>query len=427
MNSDAVDHNSESTFHAVNRMPVALLPQRPHILIGVTSSQTCVILPDRLRAFRDGGFHVSLLSAPGELLNRTGQDASVETFAISMQRGISPASDCIALFRIWRLIRRLKPDIVEFSTPKAGLLGGIAARLCGVPARIYLLRGLKLETAEGLKRIFLLGAEWMSARCAHQVICNSRSLLKRSMEYGIASQSKLMILGEGSSNGVDTQRFSPGSSGIAEQLGIEKGVPVIGFVGRLTHDKGLPDLLDAFRLLLHREPNAYLLLVGWFDAAEDALDRRLRERIESHPQVIHTGFVQDTSAYYRAMDVLVLPSWREGFPNAVLEAAASGVPVVATHCTGSCDAVVPGITGLLIPPGRPSAICEALLKILGDPQLGRAMATAARAWVIKNYESSRVLGDTVAFYSAQVQQKAAPARVSSRRIAQSTTGLSVSQ
>lgn len=365
------------------------------------------------------------MSGPGELLEQTGRCAGAETYVIPIQRTISPLSDCIALLRIWRLIRRLKPDLVEFSTPKAGLLGSIAALLCRVPARIYLLRGLKLETSTGMKRLLLLGAERISARCAHVVLCNSRSLRQRAKECGIAPEAKLIVLGEGSSNGVDTRRFSPGPSHIREQLRIPHDAPVIGFVGRLTCDKGLPELLEAFRTVLRQVPNAYLLLVGWFDAAEDALDRGMRERIESHPRVIQTGFAQDTSPFYRAMDMLVLPSWREGFPNAVLEASASGIPVVATNCTGSRDAVVPGVTGMLIPPGNSTAICEAVLGLLDDEQRLREMGNAARAWVIENYESRHVLGQAVALYSRLIRPAAARMAPEAHAIAERPTGWSV--
>lgn len=401
------------------------LPRLDHILIGVTSSQTCVVLPDRVRAFREAGFRVSLLSAPGDLLNRTGIDTGAGTYAIPMQRGISPLSDCIALIRIWWLIRHLRPDVVEFSTPKAGFLGSIAARLSGVRTRIYLLRGLKLEAAVGLKRLLLLGAEWISARCAHVVVCNSRSLRERAREHGIAPTSKLMLLAQGSSNGVDLLRFSPGPSGVRAALGIPMDVPVIGFVGRLTRDKGLPELLEAFTLLLRRMPDAYLLLVGWFDDGEDSLDRGLIERIESHPRVIHTGFVPDTASYYRVMDVLILPSWREGFPNVALEAAASGVPVVTTYCTGSCDAVVPGVTGLLIPPGNPPAICAAALGLLSNRERLESMGRASRAWVAENYESRYVLGRTIAFYRRLMRPPAKQPAHETDAIGGRATGLPV--
>jgi glycosyltransferase involved in cell wall biosynthesis len=148
------------------------------------------------------------------------------------------------------------------------------------------------------------------------------------------------------------------------------------------------------------EPEAHLLLVGWFDAAEDALSADLRSRIVCHPRVHCTGFVADTAPYYRAMDVMVLPTWREGFPNAVLEAAASGIPVVTTIATGSRDSVVPEVTGLLIPPGYPEAISEAVLKLLGDPARRQRMGEAARSWVVEHYANDRVLGLATAFYKS---------------------------
>jgi glycosyltransferase involved in cell wall biosynthesis len=399
--------------------------ERPHILIGVTSSQTCLILPDRVGALREAGFRVSLLSSPGELLGETARQQGAEWHAIPMRRGFSPLADCVALVRIWRLIHRLKPDIVEFSTPKAGLLGCIAARLCRIPVRIYLLRGLKLETAGGLKRRLLLWAERMTGRCAHVVVCNSHSLQEQAVALRVAPESKLLVLGEGSSNGVNLTRFSPGPTRVRQQMGISQEAVVIGFVGRLTADKGLPELIEAFTVLVRRKPDMYLLLVGWFDAAEDALERRLRERIEGHPQIICTGFVKDTSPYYRAMDVMVLPSWREGFPNVLLEAAASGIPVVATNCTGSRDAVVPGVTGLLVEPGDCDAICAAMESLLSDPERSLRMSKAAREWVMKSYEMRKVLGRTVVFYSSLIRPAQERMIASAELVGEGATGLSV--
>ncbi len=306
--------------------------------------------------------------------------------------------DMVALLRLWWLIGRRKPDMVEFSTPKAGLLGTLAARLRGVPRRVYMLRGLKLETATGFKRRILLAAERLTSRCAHVVLCNSESLRAEALALGVAPAGKLSLLGQGSSNGVDIERFSPGPSDVRERLGIPRDAPVVGFVGRLTRDKGLPELVQAFDLILRAEPSARLLLVGWFDAAEDALDKELRARILNHPRTVFTGFVTDTAPYYRAMDVMVLPTWREGFPNVVLEAAATGIPVVTTECTGARDAVVPEVTGLLIPPGYPDAICEAVLKLIRDPKLRRRMGMAARTWVLEHYSEDRVLILTVNYY-----------------------------
>jgi glycosyltransferase involved in cell wall biosynthesis len=300
----------------------------------------------------------------------------------------------------------LRPGLTEFSTPKAGLLGNLAALLAGVPVRIYLLRGLRMETATGVRRWVLLAAEKLAAWSAHRVVCNSLSLLAESVALRLAPERKLKLIGSGSSHGVDTRRFAPGPSTLRKQVGIEADAPVIGFVGRLTRDKGVPELLEAFEKVLETEPRAWLLMVGWFDASEDALEAAVCRKIECHPRIICTGFVHDPAPWYRAMDVVVLPTRREGFPNAVLEASASGVPVITTLATGARDAVVPEVTGLLVPPGYPEAIREAILKLLQDEARRRAMGAAARRWVIEHFSEERVLQLTIEFYRSLMRVEA---------------------
>lgn len=368
------------------------------MVVGVTHPQTCLVLAGRLRRLREAGFHVTLVSSPGELLDKTAAREGVDAVAVPMKRRIAPLADLVSLLRLWRLLRRLKPDVVEFSTPKAGLLGTLAAAVAGVPHRVYMLRGLKLERARGIKRCILWVAEWVASVLAHRVLCNSASLRTKVLALGVAPAQKLHILGEGSSNGVDVERFAPGKSDVRRRLGIPPEAYVAGFVGRLTRDKGLPELVRAFDSILHAEPYTHLLLVGWFDASEDSLDKALRARIERHPRIHLTGFVEYTEEYYRAMDVMVLPTWREGFPNSVLEAAASGIPVITTYSTGSRDSVVPEVTGLLIPAGYPEAIAEAVLSLLRDPERRLRMGSAARKWVLAHYANGRVLGMTVDFY-----------------------------
>jgi len=350
---------------------------------------------------------VTLVSSPGELLEQTAAREGVGSVALPMRRVIAPFADIWSLARLWWLLRRLKPDVTEFSTPKAGLLGTVAAKLAGVPIRVYMLRGLKLETSTGLKRLILLAAERLASSCAQVVLCNSESLRAQAQELGVAPRRKLSLLGEGSSNGVDMERFSPGPTDVREQIGIPATCRVVGFVGRLTRDKGVPELVEAFDAIMNADPNAHLLLVGWFDGAEDALPASLRERIERHKNIHCTGFVDNTAPYYRAMDVLVLPTWREGFPNVVLEAAASGVPVITTVATGSRDSVDPEVTGLLIPPGHPEAISEAVLSLLRNPARRQRMGKAARIWVKDHYVDGRVLQLATAFYTSLVLKEMA--------------------
>ncbi len=369
-----------------------------HLLIGITSAQTCMVLTGRLRAMREAGFKVTLLSAPGELAECIAKDEGVDRASIPMERAIAPWADMVSWFHMWRTLRRLRPDVVEFSTPKAGLLGLTAAFVARVPHRVYLLRGLKLERSRGFKRWLLLTAERCTTICAQHVLCNSLSLRMEADDLRIAPSAKLCVLGAGSSHGVDIERFSPGPSDVRQMYGIPKGVPVLGFVGRLTRDKGLPELLVAFDAILRKHPDAVLLLVGWFDAAEDALDSVVRDRIESHPRIHCTGYVVDPAPYYRAMDIFILPTWREGFPNAVLEAAATGIPAITTLSTGARDAVVPEVTGLLVPPGYPEAICEAVSRLLRKKEERMRMGNAARAWVCEHFVNHHILSLTVGFY-----------------------------
>jgi glycosyltransferase involved in cell wall biosynthesis len=325
----------------------------------------------------------------------------VESLAIPMERGIAPLSDLVSLFRLVRALLRLRPDIAEFSTPKAGLLGSLAGLICRVPRRVYLLRGLRLETATGLKRWILHRTEQLAAACCHLVLCNSPSLRDQALALHLADEPKIRLLGSGSGNGVDVDRFQPGDSGqtaLKSRLGIPSDAPVVGFVGRLTRDKGVAELVLAFDVLLKTMPTARLLLVGWYDQSEDALTPRLRARIDGHPNIVCTGFVADTAPYYRLMGIMVLPSHREGFPNVVLEAAASGVPVIATLATGSRDAVLPEVTGLLIPPGYPEAITEAMLELLKDPARRLRMGVAARKWVMERFRHTRVHALSVAMF-----------------------------
>ncbi|HEY3703632.1 MAG TPA: glycosyltransferase family 4 protein [Terracidiphilus sp.] len=371
---------------------------QPLAVVGITHPQSCIILRGRLRALKEAGFRVVLICSSGAMADDLASHEGALFLSIPMQRTIAPLADMVSVFRLWRVLRELSPALTEFSTPKAGLLGNIAAWLCGVPARVYFLRGLRFETSRGLQRILLKAMERLAAACAHVVLCNSESLRRQVCSLGIAPEGKLRVIGCGSSNGVDTVRFAPGPDRMRPQLGITAEVPVVGYVGRLTQDKGIPDLVEAFNQLLAFLPHTRLLLVGWFDESEDALSVFQRAKIEAHPRIVCTGFVPDTAPYYRAMDLLVLPTWREGFPNVALEAAASGLPVITTLSTGARDAVLSGVTGLRVPPGDAFTLSEAMLILLQHPGPRLAMGRAARHWVTQQFMKRRVLGNTTTFY-----------------------------
>lgn len=368
------------------------------MVVGVTSAQTCLVLAGRLRALRLAGFDVTLVSSPGSLLDERAEAEGVRACTVRMCRGIAPLADLWSLIGLLQLLWKIRPMITDFSTPKAGLLGNLAAWLLRVPHRVYTLRGLKLESARGLKQRLLLWSERLAARCAHVVLCNSESLRTQALALRIAPRSKLLLLGDGSSNGVDTRRFCPGPTLVRQKMGIPDGDMVLGFSGRLTADKGIPELLVAFEQVLCSEPRCWLMLVGWCDRAEDELSAEWRAKIRKHARIRHTGFVSDVAPYYRAMDMLVLPTHREGFPNVALEAASCGLPVITTESTGARDAVLAEVTGLLIPPADPEAITESVLRLLRDTAMRKRMGSAGRRWVTEHYSHERVLGLAVEFY-----------------------------
>ena len=391
----------DKTSHPDVLVPPATSQKRqsqPRIVIGVTSDQTCLVLRGRLSALRQAGFAVTVVSAPGESLDWIAREEGVTAQPLAMRRGISPFSDFFAFFAVLRVLHRLRPAITDFSTPKAGLLGNVAAWTLQVPHRVYTLRGLKMEGTTGGKRTLLLASERVASWCAHSVLCNSTSLRSMARLLRIAPEAKLHLLGDGSSNGVDLERFAPGPSRVRSDLGIPASDVVLGFVGRLTCDKGIPELLEAFEMILRKRPDCQLLLVGWFDKADDQLPGPWQSYIHEHPRIHHTGFVADTVPYYRAMDIFILPTHREGFPNAVLEASACGLPVISTESTGARDAVISEVTGLRIPPGIPEAIAEAALSLVNNSAMRRRMGDAGRDWVRERYSKDRVLALAVQYY-----------------------------
>ncbi len=370
-------------------------------------------LRGQLGYFRDRGFDVLLISSPGSDLQAAASFERVTALAVPMQREIDVRQDLVSLWRLYRLLRELQPDVVNATTPKAGLLGLLAAWFARVPIRIYFLVALRLETLSGGKRFVLSVTEWIAAACASRVVCNSESLRQVYVSLGLAPVTKTLALANGSANGLEARRFLPSvdtlrqSQTLREQLGIPEKVPVIGFVGRLTKDKGIVELLDAFEKVLESSPHARLLLLGRLEEG-DPIPTSYAQRLEAHRQVVMTGYVIDTAPYYHLMDLFVFPSYREGFGNVLLEAGAAGVPVVAFRATGVVDAVLDGVTGTLVPIGDVEALVEASLIYLNDPDLGRQHGQAGRERVLRDFRRETVWKAWHTEYVRLLQEKGLP-------------------
>ena len=345
----------------------------------------------QLAYYRERGYEVIAVANPGEDLDFVAAREQVEIIGLSMEREIKPGSDLISLWRIWRLMRRRRPDIVVAGTAKAGLLGMLAAWMARVPARIYLLRGLRLETTRGLKRRILSLTEKIAAGCSHRVICVSKSLRDEAVALGITSPEKAIVLLHGSSNGVIAERFAQTpevrsrAKGLRKGWGIPVDAPVIGFVGRFVRDKGFVELIDAFENIVANRPDTRLLLLGHYENGDPVPEAYVR-RIAEHPQIIRPGFIRDLAPYYGAMDVLAFPTYREGFPNVVLQAAAAELPVVAFRATGAVDAVEDGVTGMLVDVRDVRGLAAALLRYINDPALRRRHGHAGLERVLRDFQ-----------------------------------------
>ncbi|WP_169796311.1 glycosyltransferase family 4 protein [Sanguibacter suarezii] len=336
------------------------------------------------------GWDVHVVSAPGPKLQALAEQGGVSVHALEMRRDPAPLDDLRSLISWFRLLRKVRPDVMSVGTPKAGLLGSIAGLLTRVPARVYLLRGLRYETTAGLKRSFLLGLEKLSAACSHKVVAVSESLRKTAVADGVSPPHKMVVIGSGSSNGVDMERFAMTTE---ERTQAQNDRwpndvrPVVGFIGRIHPDKGLDLLADAAEILATDRVAGRLLVVGESDAAEG---EALKERLRSSPwEVELVGSTQDIVPFLRLMDVLCLPTLREGFPNVVLEAAAAGIPTVATAATGVVDAVVDGTTGLICADRDPRLLAGHLAWLLGDP--GRRTTLGENALSLTGTEFSQLL------------------------------------
>jgi len=367
-----------------------------HKLIRITTVPISlkVLLRGQLSFMNNKGFEVIGVSSAGEELRDVQVSEKISIREVNMTRTISPLADLISLWRFYRLCKMEKPIIVHSHTPKAGIIGMLGARLAGVPIRLHTVAGMPLMEAKGVKRKILDWVEKITYSSASKVYPNSVGLYDFILQFGYTSKEKLKVIGNGSSNGIDTSFFSREKmldskiQSLREALGIKEVDFVFIFVGRLVSDKGINELVSAFTKL--NRSNIKLLLVGSLETELDPLDDDVQKIIASDPQIIKVGFQKDVRPYFAMSHALVFPSYREGFPNVVMQAGAMGLPAIVSNINGCNEIIIEGKNGSIIPVKNVDVIYSTLLKFIDNIDYYNSLRINARQMITERYEQSIV-------------------------------------
>lgn len=338
--------------------------------------------------FMNDFFEVTAISADEKKLKKAGEKLGVKTYSIEMTRQITPLKDLKSLWQMYCYFRKEKPAIVHTHTPKAGLIGMMAAKMAGVKIRLHTVAGLPLMEASGFRRKVLNIVEKITYFCATKVYPNSFGLQKFILNEKFCHSAKLKVIGNGSTNGININFFSQDSVSeqdkllLRKELNISDSDFVFIFVGRLVKDKGIQELVSAFHKLSGREKNIKLLLVGPFEQELDPLDEHTLSEINNNSNIISVGYQKDVRPYFSISNALVFPSYREGFPNVVLQSLAMHVPVIVSDINGCNEIVENNLNGIIVPPKNSTAIYQAMSDYL-NPILYNQIKSEARKSILK--------------------------------------------
>lgn len=388
------------------------MTERPK-LIRVTTVPVSlnILLKGQFKFMSEHGFEVIAVSSAGPELTELSEREKIQTRTVEMSRKITPVRDLISLIRMYRLFKTEKPQIVHSHTPKAGVISMLAARLAGVPVRLHTVAGLPLMESKGLRKKLLSMVERLTYCCATQVFPNSKGLYEYITHHHFASPNKLKIISNGSSNGIDPGFFFPETVSrksrkeLRDKLNISQNDFVFVFVGRLVGDKGVNELVSAFKRLstktgLNKTPK--LLLVGNYETELDPLKPETLKEIETNPNIIYAGYQKDVRPWFGISDCLAFPSYREGFPNVILQAAAMGLPSVVSDICGCNEFISHRVNGLIIPKKDDQQLQTAMEQLINDHELYHRLKSAARSAISNRYEQSFVWEALFEEYSKQL-------------------------
>jgi glycosyltransferase involved in cell wall biosynthesis len=383
------------------------MKDRPRLLrITTVPMSLKFLLKGQLSFMQSSGFDVLALSADGPEIKAV-TDEGVNHQIVKLTRKITPLTDLWSVFQIMKVIWKFKPNIVHTHTPKAGLIGMIAAWICRVPIRMHTVAGLPLMEVTGLKHTILSLTEKITYACATRVYPNSKALASYIEQHLYSSPSKFKVIGEGSSNGIDTDFFSVTDHvrTAAQRLRDENSLKdelAFSFVGRIVKDKGINELLKAFDRL-SQEVECRLILVGPFEDDLDPISDESRTILKSNKHIVATGYVNDVRPALAASDVFVFPSYREGFPNVVMQACCMERPCIVTNINGCNEIIQHGKTGLIVEPKNEQQLYDAMKVLATNPSQRKEFGALSRKFVAGNFNQQYLWKLILTEYKTQLE------------------------
>ncbi|WBX74139.1 glycosyltransferase family 4 protein [Tenacibaculum pacificus] len=355
------------------------------------------LLKGQSKFMSENGFEVVGVSSKGERLQQVAIEEQIRVEGIDMSRKITPLQDLKSLWKMYRFLKKEKPEIVHSHTPKAGTIGMMAAKLAGVPYRLHTIAGLPLMEATGKKRYLLNAVEKLTYACATKIYPNSKGLYDFILEQKFTSKNKLKVIANGSSNGINVEHFSPKQiseitkTELKESLGIKQQDFVFIFVGRLVSDKGINELVEAFQQIKdNTSKSVKLLLVGPEERELDPLDEKTIKLIDEDTNIIAVGYQKDVRPYFAIADALTFPSYREGFPNVVMQAGAMGLPSIVSDINGCNEIIEENKNGLIVSVKSVEVLSKAMLQMLENENLNSQLQQNSRKMIVNYYKQSVV-------------------------------------
>jgi glycosyltransferase involved in cell wall biosynthesis len=369
--------------------------EKKKILRTATVSISLDVLLRGQLAFLSKYYEVVAVSGQDSNLEEVAKRENVTTIAVNFQRQISPIKDLVSLIKLYRVLKNEKPYIVHSITPKAGLITMVAAYFAKVPIRIHTFTGLVFPSKNGFMKQLLLNLDRILCFFATHIYPEGEGV-KNDLINNNVTKKPLKVIANGNVNGIDTNYFNASvfsnaqNQELKNKLGISETDFIFVFVGRLVKDKGINELIAAFEFLQKEKSNVKLLLVGNYETNLDPLFPKTIAIIKENPAIISVGFQDDVRPYFAISNVLVFPSYREGFPNVVLQAGAMGLASIVTNINGCNEIVSNKINGLIIPKENQLALYEAMKNIINDAFLLNQMQKNARQMIVSRYEQSMV-------------------------------------